>query len=45
MWAVLPEGETHEYHSAHFLQMQMQMQIFSPLHSASAVVGEVIVGM
>ena len=28
-----------------FLQMQMQMQIFSPLHSVSAVVGEVIVGM
>ena len=29
MRAVLSKGGTHEYHSAHFLQMQMQMQIFS----------------
>ena len=28
-----------------FLQLQLQMQIFSSLHSVSAVVGEVIVGM
>ena len=28
-----------------FLQLQLQMQILSPLHSVSAVVGEVIVGM
>ena len=37
MWAVLPEGATYGHQSAHFLQMQMQMQILSPLHSGSVV--------
>jgi hypothetical protein len=41
MWAVLSKGgAADEHQSAHFLQMQTQMQIFSALHSGSVVAGK-----
>ena len=36
------QGTAKGYCSAHFLQLQMQMQIFSALHSVSLVVGKLL---
>ena len=45
IYYILPLFFAHHYvtQKLFFLQLQLQMQILSPLHSVSTVVGEVIV--